>query len=176
MELIPGAALSILDRLTRNVPQELQDLNQWGFKTSWGQCPWSVWNVAARVNDPATWSTWESVIVRFDVSRHRCLNFCFFSGCGVGGCDLDACRDPETGHVSDWAMNFVDRFDSYTEISPSGTGLHVFFRTTLAGKTVKQVIAGELKIGEKTPQVEIFTRNHACSVTGNVFEGRNLFR
>lgn len=168
--------MSILDRLTRNTPQEMQDLNQWAYRTNWGQCPWSVWDAAARVNDPATWSTWESVIAKFTTSRHRCLNFCFFDGCGIGGCDLDACRDPETGHVSDWAMAFVARFDSYTEISPSGTGLHVFFRTTLAGTTKKRVIEDAPKINGKTPQVEIFTHKHACSVTGEVFQGRILLR
>ena len=166
----------ILDRLTQNTPEEMQDVNQWGYKTRWGPVPWSVWNTAARVNDPTTWSTWESVISKFDASQHRCLNFCFFAGCGVGGCDLDACRDPDTGKVSGWAMRYVERFGSYTEISPSGTGLHIFFRTTLNAKTFKQVIAGEPQIAGKVPQVEVFLNRNACSVTGNVFEGRSVLR
>lgn len=45
----------------------------------------------------------------------------------LAGLDLDGCRDPETGHVETWAEVVVDRFDSYTEASPSRGGLHVLF-------------------------------------------------
>jgi hypothetical protein len=44
-----------------------------------------------------------------------------------GGVDLDSCRDPATGDIDDWAGEVVDLFDSYCEISPSQTGLKIFF-------------------------------------------------
>lgn len=37
--------------------------------------------------------------------------------------DFDGCRDPETGEVDPRVMEEVVRLDTYTEISPSGTGL-----------------------------------------------------
>lgn len=40
--------------------------------------------------------------------------------------DLDSCRDPATGDVDEEAQATVDRLDSYTEVSMSGTGLHVW--------------------------------------------------
>jgi len=43
----------------------------------------------------------------------------------IVGVDLDDCRDPETGDVDDAALDIIGRLDSYTEVSPSGTGYHV---------------------------------------------------
>lgn len=39
--------------------------------------------------------------------------------------DFDDVRNPETGVVTEEVREIVDRLDSYTEISSSGTGLHV---------------------------------------------------
>ncbi len=47
--------------------------------------------------------------------------------------DLDSCRDPETGHIEAWAMKIVELLDSYTEVSPSGRGLHVWVRGKVPG-------------------------------------------
>lgn len=41
------------------------------------------------------------------------------------GVDLDDVRDPETGDVEPWAKEVIDELDSYTELSPSGTGFHI---------------------------------------------------
>jgi len=43
------------------------------------------------------------------------------------GLDLDGCRNPETGECAGWAEQVVDRFDSYSEASPSQTGVRVLF-------------------------------------------------
>lgn len=43
---------------------------------------------------------------------------------GIVGVDLDNCRDPDTGTIDDWAAEVIAKLDSYTEVSPSGTGLH----------------------------------------------------
>jgi primase-polymerase (primpol)-like protein len=42
--------------------------------------------------------------------------------------DLDDCVDPKTGEIDDWAQKYVERGNTYTELSPSGTGLHMIFR------------------------------------------------
>jgi hypothetical protein len=61
-------------------------------------------------------------------------------GCGIGvvlgelsdgrylvGIDLDSCRDSKSGRIADWAQEVIERFDTYGEISPSGTGVKLFF-------------------------------------------------
>jgi hypothetical protein len=51
-----------------------------------------------------------------------------FNGDGIAGVDLDGCRNPETGAIAPWAQRIIDDFASYTEVSPSGTGVKIYFR------------------------------------------------
>ncbi len=39
--------------------------------------------------------------------------------------DLSSCRDSQTRYVEARAMKLVELLDSYTEVSPSGRGVHV---------------------------------------------------
>jgi len=55
----------------------------------------------------------------------RGLGYCMTSVHGIVGIDLDRCVSPE-GKIATWAQEVVDQLDSYTEMSPSGTGLRVF--------------------------------------------------
>jgi hypothetical protein len=50
---------------------------------------------------------------------------------GVTGVDLDHCRDPVTGRIDEWALEIAAKLDSYTEVSPSGTGLHIMVAGTV---------------------------------------------
>jgi len=78
----------------------------------------------AKPNDPSTWSTFADV----DAVRNR------FSGIGIMlndkllGIDLDHCI--VDGEVSAQVATFIERARTYTEISPSGTGLHVYLPLT----------------------------------------------
>ena len=48
-------------------------------------------------------------------------------GLAIGGIDLDTCRADADTALDSWAAEVVERFGSYTETSPSGTGAKVFF-------------------------------------------------
>src|SRR5947208_1616508 len=47
-------------------------------------------------------------------------------GPAFAGVDLDQCRNPATGIIEEWAWKIIRHCDSYTEISPSGTGVKIF--------------------------------------------------
>ena len=49
------------------------------------------------------------------------------------GVDLDDCRDLETGELHRRRPTSSRGLDSYTEVSPSGTGVHIFVRGALTG-------------------------------------------
>ncbi len=49
-------------------------------------------------------------------------------GTCVAGIDLDNCR--HNGTLKPWAQEIVDRFATYTEVSPSGSGVKLFFNLT----------------------------------------------
>lgn len=53
------------------------------------------------------------------------LGWVFTKEVGILGIDLDGCID-EAGQVKNWADEIIKALDSYTEISPSGRGLHIF--------------------------------------------------
>jgi hypothetical protein len=44
------------------------------------------------------------------------------------GVDLDDCRNSRTGELTPWALEVLGELDSYTEVSPSGTGVKVWLR------------------------------------------------
>lgn len=81
--------------------------------------------------------------------------------------DLDNCRDPETGEISEQAWRIVYGFNSYTEISPSGTGLRIF---ALADKDkLRSFFKGTGKIEHKNGSimVEVFAGSGYVTYTGN---------
>ncbi len=98
--------------------------------------PYSPKGVRARSNDPATWGTRRAA----EKTAKRLLADGRAGGVGImfgdlpgrpgwrlGGVDLDSCRDPSTGALTPWADAVIGRFGSYAEVSPSGTGVKVFF-------------------------------------------------
>lgn len=54
----------------------------------------------------------------------------------LAGVDLDHCRDAATGEIAPWAAEVIAKLDSYTEVSPSGTGLRVMVRAGLNYDTI----------------------------------------
>lgn len=58
-----------------------------------------------------------------NAGHYEGVGFEFNSG-GIVGVDFDHCI--QGGKLDAWAAAWVERFNSYTEVSPSGTGLHTF--------------------------------------------------
>lgn len=115
----------------------------------------------AKVNDPSPWSSFETAVEDHDHAGANTagLGYMFASGGPFVGVDLDDCRDPETGDLEPWARDIVDRLDSYTEVSPSGTGVHVW-------------IAGDLPDGgNRRGDVEMYDSDRFFTVTGEQVEG-----
>ncbi|WP_440992296.1 phage NrS-1 polymerase family protein [Haloarchaeobius baliensis] len=75
----------------------------------------------ASVSDPDTWTIYEVALGASESEDG--LGFVFTEDDPFVGVDLDDCR--EDGELTDWAVDIVERLDSYTEVSPSGTGVHV---------------------------------------------------
>lgn len=111
----------------------------------------------AATNKPSSWCNFEEAEAGarngFDG-----IGFVFTKEAPYCGIDLDECRDPSTGEVAEWARKIVDRFDSYTEVSPSGTGLHLIIRGELPG--------GGIKRGG----VEVYDRGRYFTMTGQEYD------
>ena len=97
----------------------------------------------------------------------------------IGGVDLDTCIDPATGDVAPWAREIIAALDSYTEVSPSGTGVKVFFTYEAdALERLRTVMAGaawgkEFKRpsgGDHPPAIEVHLGNRYFAVTGDAID------
>lgn len=111
---------------------------------------------ASTTND-ATWS-----------SLNVAVQGAFAAGYGVGyvfnedtvGIDLDGARNAKTGRAEPEAAEVLKKFKSYTEISPSGTGYHIFCK----GRLPKSE-------GRKGGKVEIYTKARYFTMTGQMAPG-----
>lgn len=86
---------------------------------------------AARIDDPSTWSTFDRALSAYNAGGFDGIGFVL--GDGWAGADLDHCRDASTGRLLPVAQVQVDALAAYTEVSPSGTGVKVFFRAERRG-------------------------------------------
>jgi hypothetical protein len=59
------------------------------------------------------------------------VGFVFSRHDPYAGFDLDNCRNPDSGEIAGWAQDIIAKLNSYSEISPSGTGVKVFLKGTL---------------------------------------------
>ena len=117
----------------------------------------------AAVDDATTWSDFSTA---YDAVADGKADGCgIVLGDGAIGVDLDQCRDPKTGEIAAAALTLVRALNSYTEISPSGTGLHVLVRGQLPPG------------GRRKNNVEMYADLRYFTVTGQHLEGtpREIF-
>ena len=112
----------------------------------------------ASTTDPATWSTCAEAVTACSRFGHDGVGFVFAAGDPYFGVDLDRCRDAETGHIAPWAQTIVRRLDTYTEVTPSGTGLHIIGKGTLP--------PGQRRTGS----IEMYDQKRFFTVTGQALE------
>ncbi len=84
----------------------------------------------AASDDPNTWATFDEALTRYREGGYDGLGFVFTPQDPYCGVDLDAAIS-EAGELEPWAAKLVARFASYTELSPSGRGLHIIVRGKL---------------------------------------------
>src|SRR5215216_2035579 len=113
----------------------------------------------AESTNPKTWTSYEKAVSECKKHGYDGLGFVFTPEDDLCGVDLDKCLDPETGELEGWAQEIIGELDSYTEISPSGTGVHILVR-------------GELPTGRnRKGRFEAYDRGRYFTVTGKHLPG-----
>jgi len=82
----------------------------------------------AKTTDPDTWAPFGAAVAYHEDAGSKTdgLGFVFADNGTVAGIDLDDCRDPDSGDLEAWANDLIESVRTFTEISPSGTGLHLY--------------------------------------------------
>ena len=141
--------------------------------------PYSPQGGKAHADDPATWGTRaaaEACAARlpkpYGAGGVGLELTDLGNGLTLGGIDLDTCRTDD-GTLAPWASEVVERFATYTEISPSGTGVKLFlafdavnltsFRTAMGTPHGKSWKNGT---GKHPPAIELHLGNRYFAVTG----------
>jgi primase-polymerase (primpol)-like protein len=149
--MIPKAEPEGIPELLANIPEELQQRAQWVVHTE--KVPYIAGGIGrASSTDSLTWRTFEEAVQALRTGRYEGIGFVFSSGDPFAGIDLDGCRDAETGALEEWAEKIVKAFGGYTEVSPSGTGVHIIVRGKAPNK--------------KRGRVEAYSSERFFTVTG----------
>ena len=139
----------------RNIPQELRVLKQWVCANEGSKVPMqATCDRPASSTNPDTWASFEDALWAVEHGYYDYIGFVFNDN-GIVGIDIDDAV--VFGRLSPLASEICDLFYSYTELSKSGTGLHIFVKGDIPFKG-KNNLAG----------VEVYKAARFFIMTGDV--------
>jgi primase-polymerase (primpol)-like protein len=157
--------------IPENIPAELKAYDHWvnwnwdWKKDKWDKPPVDSWSgiAYAKSSDPKTWGTFDRAISTLQQCGLAGIGFVVHKGDEHADpfvvFDLDECRNPECGATEPWAQQIIDELASYTEVSPSGTGIRI-------------VAKGEMMIrGAKAGKFEVYQTGRYVTITGHHLAG-----
>lgn len=120
-----------------SIPAEMRAARRWApWRAEWNAKKKKYGKVPHRADRPEHglsnktargWVSFEEAMAAYLAAPDKFagVGYLMTGAHGRVGVDLDHCRDPATGAIAPWAAEIAAKLDSYTEVSPSGTGLHV---------------------------------------------------
>jgi hypothetical protein len=156
MEFYPNRdSRTLSDSRRRAIPEDLKQDDSWVLwryvlrDGKWTKEPYQANRRRAKTNDPQTWTTFERAVEAYEQDDFfDGIGFVFHDGNPFAGADRD-------GVTEDQAQEWMDRFDSYAERSPSGDGFHI-------------IIKAKLPEGTKRDAGELYSSGRFFTVTGDV--------
>lgn len=118
-------------------PQELKDRKQW---VCWrlepdkdGGKPRKMpinpnTGKGAMSNNPKTWTDYRTAFDAYEKYGYTGIGYMFTKEDGYVGVDVDHCYNAETGEFNEAARAILAKQPTYAEFSPSGDGVHLYFK------------------------------------------------
>ena len=154
--------------LFNNLPAELRALKQWVLwryedvgAAKPTKVPYSITGKPANVNDPETWASFEDCLNVFMLGNYSGIGFVFSAGDPYSFIDLDDAEGDDA--VLQRHLKVYHEFNSYSEVSPSGKGLHI-------------IVKGVVPAGRRRSKIEIYSSQRYATMTGNVYNGQNVIK
>jgi putative DNA primase/helicase len=155
--------------------EELRSRRQWvvwryetrdGKETKVPYCP--LTGQMARSNAPETWVDYLAAV---SAEGYNGIGFVVTRDDSYVGIDIDSCLSP-AGEIARWAWEIIRELDSYTEVTPSGTGLRVWIKGKLPpGGRKGKPEAAEAVGGDHGPAVELYESGRYFTWTGRAVGG-----
>jgi putative DNA primase/helicase len=163
--------------IIENIPNEMKKLPQWVLwkfeldkNNRWTKVPYHPKPYRASSNKPRTWSTFKAVWIAYQAGGFDGVGFVFSENDEFIGIDLDHIFDAD-GNVKEsepWALDVLEQLKgSYTELSPSGEGLHIIVRGSLP-----EPGGNDGKPGGQ-PHLEIYQSGRYFTITGHLWSNDN---
>lgn len=164
------------------LPKELEPLKNlkqfviWRYETLPGRSkptkpPYSpITGNRAESNNPESWGTFEqaaAALERDTTGTYQGIGIMFANG--IYGVDLDHCLDSSGRIGNQTAADIVETANSYTEYSPSGTGVHVLLMTDNPGEGIRRHIADPLDGGADDVEAELYFKGRYFTITGRPY-------
>jgi primase-polymerase (primpol)-like protein len=142
-----------------NIPEELKQYPQWVLwkfiyrNGKWTKPPFKINGKMASHTDPNTWASYDEIITAYNNTKDEFdgIGFVLTKDDPFTCIDIDHCLQDKD--LLGYAQELVSEFNSYTERSPSGDGLHIW-------------VKGELSDALKKPEIEMYDTRRYITVTG----------
>lgn len=151
-----------LEPIPDNIPAVLRAMPRWIVwkhyfhkkRQKWIKLPVNpITEEPASTTDPNTWCHFDAALACYEfIGGYDGLGFVFAEGDGLVGIDIDDCLD---GGLSDMARDILASVPGYSEVSPSGKGIHIITRGEI-GRAYKSDDIG----------LEIYTKSRYFAITG----------
>ena len=115
----------------------------------------------AKTNDPNTWSDFDTAVKYGKCSCNKGIGFVITPKDPFVIIDIDKCID--NGKLKPGILDFLYRLNSYTELSPSRTGLHIIIKNPYKRKTPNLQLPD---IGK----IEIYGIGQYVTITGHTLD------
>lgn len=164
-----------------NVPPEMKKFNNWVLwkleprinpktkkpeldesgKEKMTKVPYSDNMNKASISDPSTWRSFSSVVGTFNYPKYKFngIGFIFTKETGLIFIDMDHVRNTEK--ISPEALEEINLLNSYTEVSQSGTGIHVIGKGTMP------------TAGNRKGNREMYSDKRFGAITGDIVPGHS---
>jgi putative DNA primase/helicase len=159
-----------------NIPSEIKARRRWVMwrcearqdkkgRWKWTKVPYQacppppdeVFWPKAKSNDPSTWASYDAALETY-LQEPGWDGIGFMLGDDHAGVDCDKCIDSQ-GAIEPWAEEIIREINSYTEISPTGTGLKIL--------ALGKLPEGRRRMG----RLEMYSETRFFAVTGNWLPG-----
>src|SRR5258708_18834524 len=138
-EYFTAYAATLRERFTNGMLAELQPFNQWVvWKRSFEQDAWrkppynpNYANARASSKIPKSWGSLDAALTALASGNFQGLGFVVTPNDPYCYIDLDRCVNLAERSIAPGAREIIQTLNSYTQLSSSGTGIHILVRATL---------------------------------------------